>query len=453
MQIDFAKHPILKEALYIVDTLVEAGYSAYFVGGAVRDVLLGREIHDVDIATNARPEQTLSLFPKGFATGLQHGTVTIVHQHINYEVTTFRVESDYTDYRRPEQVHFVHELKSDLARRDFTMNAMAINKQGFVVDYFNGIEALHNRMLVAVGDPCLRFKEDALRMVRAIRFATIYKLKCDEALWDALIELRPLLSYISMERIQQEMFKLLSSINCIEDLELLYQSELLNFTKKKLSISKTLHHWFHNETPLLKQTISQEYMFWVILYAYSPLSIEDIKADFIALVFSKKYSFKIVLFIEWLRFWLATDAAQYDSAEYFKHYKDYLNMYRVLSKQDLTLINDIDKVKLITKMYWQEQLLYYPELLLEFEQILFTCGLQHLQNSMKQIEQRQIVTKLKKLKLTGKQLIQSLNKEAGPWLKQLLHLLIFAVNLQIVENEEEQLMAFAYQLQNDGVLA
>lgn len=130
-----------KEALPIINKIEEAGYEAYFVGGAVRDHLLNKQIHDIDIASSATPEEIKSIFPHTIDVGIAHGTVMVIWDQHTYEITTFRTESTYRDYRRPEQVYFVRELKEDLKRRDFTINAMAMDKNGHVIDYFNGKES------------------------------------------------------------------------------------------------------------------------------------------------------------------------------------------------------------------------------------------------------------------------------------------------------------------------
>ena len=158
---------IFMKALPVVQTLTKAGYEAYFVGGSVRDLLLNRHIHDVDIATSAYPEEVKQLFERSIDTGIQHGTVTVLYDDDSYEITTFRTESGYQDYRRPDHVEFVQNLEEDLKRRDFTINALAMDEHGNIHDLFNGLDDLNQGLIKAVGDPEKRFNEDALRMMRA----------------------------------------------------------------------------------------------------------------------------------------------------------------------------------------------------------------------------------------------------------------------------------------------
>ena len=159
------------DARQIIDVLYDAGYEAFVVGGCVRDSLLGKEPKDWDITTSAAPEVVKSLFKKTIDTGIQHGTVTVRLNRESYEVTTYRVDGEYKDSRRPESVEFTSNLEEDLLRRDFTINAMAYNDRVGVVDKFKGIEDLQNRVIRCVGNPLERFSEDALRILRAIRFS------------------------------------------------------------------------------------------------------------------------------------------------------------------------------------------------------------------------------------------------------------------------------------------
>lgn len=156
---------------YIINVLVKNGYEGYMVGGCVRDLIINREPNDYDITTNAKPETVVGLFDNVILTGLKHGTVTVVINNTKYEVTTYREDGEYKDNRRPESVKFVGDIKKDLSRRDFTINAMAYNQENGLVDYFNGVSDLQNGIIRTVGDPEKRFDEDSLRMLRAVRFA------------------------------------------------------------------------------------------------------------------------------------------------------------------------------------------------------------------------------------------------------------------------------------------
>ncbi|TVV24921.1 CCA tRNA nucleotidyltransferase [Weissella cibaria] len=196
-------------ALPILETIEAAGFEAYFVGGSVRDTLLGKPIHDVDIATSAYPEEVKALFERTVDTGIEHGTVMILDHGQGYETTTFRTESTYTDFRRPDEVTFVRSLAEDLKRRDFTVNAFALTKDGEIIDMFDGLSDMENHVLRAVGEAEERFHEDALRMMRAVRFAAQLDFKIEAATLQAIKDNAPLLANIAIERTNVEFTKLL----------------------------------------------------------------------------------------------------------------------------------------------------------------------------------------------------------------------------------------------------
>ena len=200
-------------AAALLDALHTAGYAAYAVGGCVRDSLLGRTAHDWDLCTSALPQQVMELFgaKQCIPTGLQHGTVTIKYGGQLYETTTFRTEGSYTDGRHPDEVQFVPDVREDLARRDFTINAMAYNEAEGLVDPFGGQADLQNGLLRAVGEPQQRFTEDALRILRLYRFAARFGFALDAATARAARQLAPHLDCISAERIQEELAKLLAA--------------------------------------------------------------------------------------------------------------------------------------------------------------------------------------------------------------------------------------------------
>ena len=200
-------------AAALLARLYGAGYAAYAVGGCVRDSLLGRTPQDWDLCTSARPEQVLALFGEGqcIPTGLQHGTVTIKYGGQLYETTTFRTEGAYTDGRHPDEVHFVPDVRQDLARRDFTINAMAYNDAEGLIDPFGGQQDLQQGILRAVGDPATRFEEDALRILRLYRFAARFGFAIDPPTGQAARALCAHLDCVSVERIEEELSKLLAA--------------------------------------------------------------------------------------------------------------------------------------------------------------------------------------------------------------------------------------------------
>lgn len=200
-------------AAELLDTLHRAGYAAYVVGGCVRDSLLGLTPHDWDLCTSALPQQGMELFgeEKCIPTGLQHGTVTVKQGGGLYEITTFRTEGTYTDGRHPDEVHFVPDVREDLARRDFTINAMAYNANEGLIDPFGGQADLQSGILRAVGVPHQRFTEDALRILRLYRFAARFGFAIDPPTAQAAQELCAHLDCVSVERIEEELAKLLSA--------------------------------------------------------------------------------------------------------------------------------------------------------------------------------------------------------------------------------------------------
>ena len=195
----------------LLKTLEQAGFEACFVGGCVRDTLLGRPVHDWDITTSARPEQTMALFPRCIPTGLKHGTVTVLLNGDSFEVTTFRKDGAYHDARHPDEVTFVPRLEEDLARRDFTINAMAMHLDGSITDCFHGREDLQSGVIRCVGDPDLRFREDALRMLRARRFSAQLGFQIEAGTARAIQKKANLCRALSKERVCAETEKTLLS--------------------------------------------------------------------------------------------------------------------------------------------------------------------------------------------------------------------------------------------------
>ena len=212
----------------IIHTLQDNGYEAYAVGGCVRDSILGRVPGDWDITTSAMPEETKALFQKTFDTGIEHGTVTVLLDGEGYEVTTYRIDGEYEDSRHPKEVTFIRCLEEDLLRRDFTINAMAYNQKDGLVDLFGGIQDINRKVIRCVGDAHARFSEDALRILRGIRFAAQLGFEIEEDTRVGMKELAPTLKNISAERIQVELVKTLLSPNPT----LIYDAYELGITKQ-----------------------------------------------------------------------------------------------------------------------------------------------------------------------------------------------------------------------------
>lgn len=205
------KMELPKSVSYIINTLEKAGYEGYAVGGCVRDAILHRNPQDWDITTSAKPEQIKALFKKTIDTGIQHGTVTVMIDHVGYEVTTYRIDGEYEDNRHPKDVEFTTNLSLDLERRDFTINAMAYNDTRGLVDEFEGLEDIERKVIRCVGDAGARFDEDALRMLRAVRFSGQLCFTIEDNTKSAIVERAQNLKNISAERIRVELTKLLVS--------------------------------------------------------------------------------------------------------------------------------------------------------------------------------------------------------------------------------------------------
>ncbi|WP_163537638.1 CCA tRNA nucleotidyltransferase [Gracilibacillus sp. YIM 98692] len=220
---------LFQPALQVIEKIEEAGFEAYIVGGAVRDMLLNKPVHDVDIATSAKPEEVMNIFKKVIPVGVEHGTVLVRCEHQSYEVTTFRTETGYSDFRRPDQVEFIGNLEGDLSRRDFTINAMAMNKQLQLVDFYQGQHDLSQSVIRTVGDPNLRFQEDPLRMMRAIRFASQLGFYIETQTQKAIDQHASLLQHIAIERISVEWEKTLAGQSLGYSLDMLFRTELYKY--------------------------------------------------------------------------------------------------------------------------------------------------------------------------------------------------------------------------------
>lgn len=221
---------IPKEVSFLIDTIYENGYEAFMVGGCVRDNILNLIPNDYDITTNAKPKEIINIFKnyKIIDTGIKHGTVSIILNNNTYEITTYRIEGEYENNRRPKTVEFTSNIEEDLRRRDFTINAMAYNKQFGIIDKFNGLEDLQNRIIKTVGNPDERFKEDGLRMIRAIRFSSKLNFNIDENTLNSIYKNSYIIKNISIERINDEFTKILLSNNP-QNIILLYKTDVFKY--------------------------------------------------------------------------------------------------------------------------------------------------------------------------------------------------------------------------------
>lgn len=277
-----------------IETITGSGFEAYFVGGCVRDGILGRNCDDIDITTSATPEEIISLFPRTVPTGIKHGTITVIIDEHSIEVTTFRQEFGYKDSRHPDEVVFVSNLEDDLSRRDFTINALACDENGEIIDIFNGLRDLKAGIIKAVGEPEKRFEEDALRIVRAYRFASVLGFKIDESTRNAAIKLSSKINGISGERLLGELKKAacgkqpaaiceLISTGVFKEFGLIsqaYSNEIFN-RLSRIDIAPTsmlaiLITLCHHDTELIKAKLKADNRLLTLIRSLEKLLILDI---------------------------------------------------------------------------------------------------------------------------------------------------------------------------------
>lgn len=220
---------LFEQAKPVLETIKQHGHDAYFVGGAVRDYLMQREIHDVDITTSATPDEIEHIFPKTVPIGKEHGTINVVMEDGQYEVTTFRAEGDYDDHRRPNEVYFVRDLYEDVKRRDFTMNAIAMDSDYQLHDYFHGQKDIEQGVIRTVGPATERFDEDALRILRGLRFQAQLGFSIDHDTYEAMEALINQLAYLSVERIVVELQKLIAGKHVGESYQYMRKLKAFNY--------------------------------------------------------------------------------------------------------------------------------------------------------------------------------------------------------------------------------
>lgn len=252
------KYPFDSDMLSLGKKFNSSGFSLYLVGGAVRDFLLGKKNDDADFTTDANPEEIINLFPKStIPTGIKHGTVTVIYNKQSYEITTFRTEGKYSDSRHPDSVSFVRSLEEDLSRRDFSVNAFAAStKDGSIIDLHNGFEDLQNKVIRAIGCPKERFDEDALRMLRAVRFAAKLGFKIEENTFNAIKNDAKRITIISKERIREEVFKIVNSPNPSYGFKLLRESGLLKYIIPELDNSFGFEQLGNHKEDVFSHTLS-----------------------------------------------------------------------------------------------------------------------------------------------------------------------------------------------------
>jgi tRNA nucleotidyltransferase (CCA-adding enzyme) len=369
------KEPFLT-AVPVLERLEAAGFEAYFVGGSVRDFLLNKEINDVDIATSATPDEVKQIFSKTVDIGIEHGTVLVLYQNQGYEITTFRSEAEYENFRRPKEVAFIRSLSEDLQRRDFTMNAIAMDKGGDLIDPFQGKLAILNQVIQTVGNAENRFQEDALRMMRAVRFVSQLSFKIEEATLTALIEIVHLLEHIAVERKQTEFEKLLSGVNRKQALELILQTNI-----------------YHYLPGLLNQ---EEAIKLLLEYELERLNTREMWA---LLIFCLKIEKKEVE--EFLRGWRIP----------LKEIREIQLILHYLNKRFITNWSTYDLYTATKDIFVSSEILYLV--------ISGIDGNETIQHYIRLYEGLPIKER-SEMALTGTDLMAWFNKSGGPWVKELL---------------------------------
>ena len=375
--------PEFVKALPVLEKIQAHGFEAYFVGGSVRDALLQRSIHDVDIATSAYPAETKAIFPHTIDVGIDHGTVLVLagqSEAEHYEITTFRTESTYTDYRRPDSVDFVRELSEDLKRRDFTINAFAMDTEGEIIDLFDGLSDLAGSRLRAVGIATERFNEDALRIMRAMRFAATLNFNVEEETFKAMQARAHLLSKISIERIFIELDKLLLAKDWKKGLEILLESEAYTFLPDLQE--KAIH--------ALIQTLNSDFTFANSAQAWAALLVHSDQINVKTFLKKWKVSNDFIKYVHDL-----TEAYKLESWSLESIYRYGLEKALLVDQLKVAAGQDID------------------------------CEQAYIYDAKLQIHSKS------ELAVTGNDIIQTFNIKPGPILGKLLH----QIEEQVVNNQ------------------
>ncbi|MCH1624721.1 CCA tRNA nucleotidyltransferase [Fredinandcohnia quinoae] len=370
----------------IIQTLQTNGYEAYFVGGAVRDFLLKREIGDIDIATSASPSETMLLFPKTIDVGAAHGTVIVLFEGEQFEVTTFRTEENYVDFRRPKDVAFVKSLREDLKRRDFTMNAIAMNVDGEFIDPYEGRKAIESKVIQSVGNPYERFNEDALRMMRAIRFVAQLSFKLDDKTQEAISNQANLLSKISIERVTVEFEKMLRGENCQEACGILLETSLYQYLPGLIDKEELLTSFVKYNWTILKDRVE----YWTLICYL--LKIEDCNL--------------------------------------------FLRKWKLPSKIINSVVKNVSSLKKIDEVGWTKRLLYENdyESISQVERIRKILGFVNDLNYQPLVEYDKLPIKSRTdLAINGQVLTSMYDKKPGKWISELLE----KVENAILDHETE----------------
>ncbi|WP_251009668.1 CCA tRNA nucleotidyltransferase [Bacillus sp. ISL-39] len=381
------------QAAPVLQLIENAGFEAYFVGGSVRDHILGREISDVDIATSALPEELKRIFPKTNDVGIEHGTILVHYKGGHYEITTFRSEQNYSDFRRPDKVSFIRSLQEDLQRRDFTMNAIAMDKEGKIIDPFAGKEAINKKVIVTVGNPDERFGEDALRMLRAVRFQSQLSFSIEKYTLESLAAHCHLLENIAVERKTVEFEKLLMGPGRSEAVQLLANRGMIQFLPGLKNHSDEVKRFSSRIRKNFRLTES-----WVLLVF--ELGLKDKEID-----------------------------------DFLREWKLPVNKIKRINKIHSLLLHRLEND-------WSLGLVYKAGLEDAISAEIVHASLHNNSGSDEEIRglyERLPIKHRKELEVTGNDVMAWLDKHPGPWLRDILEEIERSVIYGVVPNEKEKI--------------
>ncbi|MGD9678622.1 MAG: CCA tRNA nucleotidyltransferase [Vulcanibacillus sp.] len=397
----------------ILRELSKHGYQGYFVGGVVRDIIIGREISDIDIATDAPPDKVMEIFTKTVPIGLKHGTVLVLLDGNKFEVTTFRLDGKYLDFRHPSDVKFVSGLEEDLSRRDFTINAFAMDADDQIIDLFEGRKAIAQKLIKTVGNPEERFLEDPLRMLRAIRFASQLDFTIDVSTWEGLKQSASNLQYISNERIKIELDKIMQSDYAYLGIELLYKSNLISWIKG-LNVTNITKLDYVTNFKLIKKTSKAIERWFLFLF---PLNEKERQVVMNTLKFPNRERKTINMVFK--------------SYAILNNEINIVNIKKCLIEtSDDICLTALNLVALINGINEVEKDIY--------------------SNQLDQIKKDLTVREIKDLELNGSDLLAAFNSSAGPWINIILEKLFRQVVFNNLTNNKSILLERAIMIK-EGV--
>ncbi|MDW5471554.1 CCA tRNA nucleotidyltransferase [Staphylococcus equorum] len=388
---------LFEAAKPILETLQKHQYQAFYVGGAVRDYLMQKTIHDIDITTSATPDEIEAVFDKTIPIGREHGTINVVYNGDQYEVTTFRAEGEYEDHRRPNEVFFVRDLYEDVKRRDFTMNAIAMDVNYQIHDYFDGLKDIEQRLIKTVGDPAERFNEDALRIIRGLRFQSQLGFTLEKATFNGMHAHIADIAHLSIERIVIELKKLTLGQYVAQSFNNLKYFNAFNYIPffKRFDLSKFI----------LEESISLS-----MLIAFLKAQQPDVDTQLSDLKMSnneKKYITRLERMLQ--------------------------QMPEIQSKQSLKLfVYDFGKEDILQVLSYERML--NSNNIINVSPLIFNVA------SINEISQKLPISSRKEMEINGKDILQVLDKPSGAWLKPILRQVECAILSGEVKNFKPELL-------------